>query len=90
MQGEGYPDNGLFVMEKGRSGSITGALHEIGWNQNYILFTDDNRPARWSVIDVAAHKVVNITESQRVADDKFRGISIMRPIDAWTAAKARH
>ena len=30
MQGEGNPDNGLFVMEDGRSVSITGALHEIG------------------------------------------------------------
>ena len=90
MQGEGYPDSGLFVMEKGRSGSVTGSLHEIGWNQAYILFTDDNWPTRWTVIDVAAHQVLKVTESQRVADDRFRGITILTPKDAWIAAKRRH
>ena len=90
MQGEGYPDNGLFVMEKGRSVSISEPLHEIGWNQTYILFTDDNWPTRWSLIDVAAHQVLKITESQRSVDGRFRGINILTPKDAWIAAKRRH
>jgi hypothetical protein len=41
-------------------------------------------------LDVAAHQVQKITESQRVADDRFRGITILTPKDAWTAAKRRH
>jgi hypothetical protein len=90
MQGEGDPGNGLFVMKKGGAISIAGPLHEIGWNQTYILFTDDNWPMRWSVIDVASDKVLKITENQRVADDRFKGIDILTSKDAWTAAKQRH
>lgn len=87
MHGEGSPDNGLFLMEKGRSGSLTGDLHKIGWSQTCILFTDDNWPTPWSVIDVQTHHVLKITERQRLADDRFKSINVLSPTDAWITTK---
>jgi hypothetical protein len=85
IQGEG--NGSVYLMVKGRSGSVAGPLHEIGWSQRYIVFTDDNWPTRWSVMDVAAHQMFKLPDSQRMIDDRFKGIKIISPQDAWTAAK---
>jgi len=83
-------DYSLYIMKKQKSGSVAGPLHEIGWNQTYILFTDDNWPTRWNVIDVRAHQMRKITEAQREGNDSLRTIKILTPTDAWAAAKRSH
>jgi len=77
----------FYLMQKGKSASVTGPLHEIGWNQQFVLFTDDNWPTRWNVIDVVDHRKFTIAENQRATDGRFSGIKVMSPTDAWTVAK---
>jgi hypothetical protein len=77
----------LYLMKKWQSVSVARPLHEIGWNQTFILFTDDNWPTLWNVIDVRAHEKLKITDAQREADNRFKSIKILAPTDAWNAAK---
>jgi hypothetical protein len=89
MQGED-PGGSLFLMVKGQSVSVAGPIHEIGWSQRYILFTDDNWPTRWNAIDVPTHRVFKINEGERIGDGRFKGIEIVSAKDTWTSTKRRH
>jgi hypothetical protein len=82
--------NSLYIVKKGQSVSVAGPLHNIGWNQTYVLFTDDNWPTRWNVIDVGTHQMRKITEPQREGDNSLKSINILTPTDAWAAAKRGH
>ena len=90
MQGENPTGNDVYLMVKEKPGSVSGPLHEIGWSRQYILFTDDNWPTRWNVIDVRTHKMLKITEAQRIGDNSFRIINMLSPADAWNASKRDH
>lgn len=83
MQGESESSAGVYLMMKGRSISLAGPLHQVGWNQQYIIFTDENLPDPWNVIRVTDHTQFKITEIQRAADPAFKVISILSPSKAW-------
>ena len=85
MQGESDSNPDVYLMVKGSSTSVAGPLHKLGWNQQYIIFTDANWPNPWSVIRVKDHSKFTITETQRVSDSAFKGISIVSPQAAWDA-----
>jgi hypothetical protein len=87
MQGEKDPNNEIYLFVDGHSGSIAGYLHQIGWNQRYIMFTDENWPKPWNIITVENHKLVTIAEAQRLADADLKNIQIFSPADAWKKAK---
>jgi hypothetical protein len=87
MQGESA-ESEIYLMSKGQSVSVAGPLHQLGWNQQYIIFTDANWPQPWNVIRVQDHAKFTITDVQRKTDPTFKGISIMSPTDAWNS-KAR-
>ena len=84
MQGESS-ENDVYLMSKGSSVSVAGPMHQLGWNQQYILFTDENWPHPWNVIRVKDHAKFTITDSQRLTDPAFKGIAIMSPSSAWNA-----
>ncbi len=81
MQGEEGNDVYLFV--KGSSVSVAGPLHQIGWNGQYIVFTDDNWPTPWNVVRVADHHTVKISQQQFQTDDALKGIRLLSPSAAW-------
>jgi hypothetical protein len=83
MHGEPDSDNDVYLMVKGKSVSVAGPLHQIGWNQQYVIFTDANWPNPWSVIRVKDHSKFTVTEAQRLTDPAFKGITILSPQDAW-------
>lgn len=85
MQGESDSNPDLYLMVKGSSTSVAGPLHKVGWNQQYIIFTDENWPTPWSVIRVRDHSQFTITELQRGSDSAFKSISIVSPQSAWDA-----
>lgn len=85
MLGEPEDPNQVFLLSKGSSISIAGPMDQMGWNKDYIIFTDRNWPQPWSVIRVKDHQKFTITEKQRLADPSFRGIVIKKPSDAWNA-----
>ena len=84
VQGE----SGIYLMSDWQTVNVAGPLHQIGWNKQYIIFTDANWPKPWNVIRVKDHTKFTITDTQRTTDPAFNGISIMSPTDAWNS-KAR-
>jgi hypothetical protein len=86
MQGESAKTE-FYLMSEGQPISVAGPLHQLGWNERYIIFTDDNWPNPWNVIRVKDHTKFTITEGQRTSDPSFKGISIMSPTDAWNSKK---
>lgn len=81
MQGEGGDDIYLFV--KGASVSVAGPLHQIGWNGEYIIFTDANWPTPWNVLRVADHHLFKISQQQLQTDNALKGIALLSPSAAW-------
>jgi hypothetical protein len=84
MQGESA-DIEVYLMSKGQSVSVAGPLHQLGWNEQYIIYTDANSPQPWNVIQVKDHAEFKITDVQRTTNPAFKGISIMSPIVAWNS-----
>ena len=84
VQGE----SGIYLMSDWQTVNVAGPLHQIGWNKQYIIFTDANRPTPWNVIRVKDHTKFTITDTQRTTDPAFNGILITSPTDAWNS-KAR-
>jgi hypothetical protein len=84
VQGE----SGVYLMSDWQTVNVAGPLHQIGWNKQYILFTDANWPKPWNVVRVKDHTKFAITDTQRTTDPAFNGIVIMSPTDAWNS-KAR-
>ena len=83
MQGEGGDD--VYLMVKGSSGSVAGPLHEIGWNSQYIIFTDANWPTPWNVIKVSSHQSFRVSDEQRRTDQRLNDIRLLSPSAAWRA-----
>jgi hypothetical protein len=54
MQGESSNIE-VYLMSKGQSVSVAGPLHQLGWSEQYIIFTDANWPKPWNVIRVKDH-----------------------------------
>ena len=78
----------VYLMSNQQTVSVAGPLHQIGWNKQYIIFTDANWPKPWNVIRVKDHTKFTITDTQRTTDPAFNGILITSPTDAWNS-KAR-
>lgn len=87
---EGEASEGLYLFVRGNDSSITGKLHRIGWNHQYIIYTDDNKPIEWNVIAEKGHNQFTITEIQRAQDSRFQQIVIVSPSEAWEKAKAQN
>jgi hypothetical protein len=87
MQGEMNPPEEIYLFVKGKPGSVAGYIHRIGWSQRYIIFTDENWPKPWNVIEVQDHKAFTISDSQRTTDERFKEIQLMSPADARKSAK---
>jgi hypothetical protein len=81
VQGE----SGFYLMSDWQTVNVAGPLHQIGWNKQYIIFTDANWPKPWNVMRVKDHTKFTITDAQRTTDPAFNGISIMSPTDAWNS-----
>jgi hypothetical protein len=86
LMGDDALENFYLLVHPGH-GSIAGPLHRIGWNQQYIIYTDDNRPTEWNVIAVTEHTEFTITDIQRMQDSRFKQIPIGSATDAWQWAK---
>jgi len=84
VQGE----SGFYLMREWQTVNLAGPLHQIGWDKQYIIFTDANSPNPWNVIRIKDHTKFTITDAQRAADPAFNGIFMMSPTDAWKS-KAR-
>ena len=87
MEGKGTEDLYLFV--RGNDNSITGKLHRIGWNHQYIVYTDDNKPSEWNVITVKEHNQFTISDIERTRDSRFQQIVIGSWSEAWEKAKSQ-
>ena len=87
MEGE---TSGLYLFVRGNNSSVTGKLHQIGWNHQYIIYTDDNKPIEWNVIAVKEHNQFTINEIQRAQDSRLQQIVIGSPPKAWERAKSQN
>jgi hypothetical protein len=87
MEGEEGITKDLYLLVHPDPNSVAGPLHRIGWNQQYILYTDDNRPTEWNVIAVKEHTTFAITDIQRMQDFRFKQIAIGSTSEAWQWAK---
>jgi hypothetical protein len=88
MQGD--TSEGLYLFVRGNDSSITGELHRIGWNQQYIIYTDDNKPTEWNVIVVKEHSQFTIKDTQRAQDPSFQEIVVQSRPEAWEQAKRQN
>jgi hypothetical protein len=88
MQGD--TAEGLYLFVRGNNSSVTGELHRIGWNHEYIIYTDDNRPTEWNVIVVKDHNQLTINDIQRVQDPRFQKIVVHSRPEAWEQAKGQN
>lgn len=56
MESELNSTDDLYLFTGGNTVSVAGPLNQIGWNQQYIIFTDANFPEEWAVIAVKEHR----------------------------------
>jgi hypothetical protein len=87
---EGDTSQDLFLFRRGSNSSVTGDLHRIGWNHEYIIYTDDNKPTEWNVIAVKERTQFTINEVQRAQDSRFQQIVIGSRSEAWEKAKSKN
>jgi hypothetical protein len=87
MEGERDTTDDLYLCTRENSGSVAGPLKRIGWNSQYIIFTDANWPVPWNVMDVNKHIRFTITDNQRTQDVKFQQIDVGSTSEAWQRAK---
>jgi hypothetical protein len=87
MEGEENTTEDLYLLVRHNPISVAGRLHRIGWNQRYIIYTDDNNPTEWNVIAVKERGQFKITEIQRKQDSRFKQIAIGSASEAWEWAK---
>ena len=90
MEGEGDSTDNLYLFNRDDSNSVAGPLKRIGWNQQYIVFTDANNPTPWNVITVKDHSKFTITDIQRSQDSRLQQIAIGSTSEAWQKAKTRN
>ncbi|MGB8521461.1 MAG: hypothetical protein WCD43_00715 [Candidatus Acidiferrales bacterium] len=88
MQGEAA--EALYLFVRGNQSSIAGPVHRIGWNHQYIIYTDDNKPTEWNVIAVKEHTPFTINDVQRAQDSRFQQIVILSWSDAWEKSKSQN
>ena len=87
MEGEEETSDDLYLFAELNSISVAGPLKLIGWDGQYIIFTDSSQPVPWSVIAVKRHERFTVTEMQRTQDARFRQIVIGSSSEAWQRAK---
>lgn len=87
---QGDEAEALYLFVRGNQSSIAGPLHRIGWNQQYIIYTDDNKPTEWNVIAVREHGQFTIDDVQRAQDSRFQQIAIVSQSEAWEKAKSKN
>jgi len=90
MNGNGgeEPNYYLFLPDHSRSGSITGPLQTIGWNQNFIL--TQNAHDDWNVfaIDPARRSVPAVPFQKSELIESLRKTVTMRPAkDIWALSR---
>ena len=90
MESDRNTTDDLYLFTGNNTVSIAGQLNRIGWNQQYIIFTDANQPAQWKVITVKEHRESKITDTQRAQDSRFQHIILVSTSEAWQRAKAQH
>jgi hypothetical protein len=90
MESDRNTTDDLYLFTGDNTVSIAGPLNRIGWNQQYIIFTDANHPAQWNVITVKEHRESKITDTQRTQDSRFQHIILGSASEAWQRAKAQH
>jgi hypothetical protein len=88
MESDRNTTDDLYLFTGDNSGSIAGPLNRIGWNQQYIVFTNARLPTQWNVITVKDHSEFNITDTQRTEDARFRKIIVGSASEAWQRSKA--
>jgi hypothetical protein len=87
MRGESGSADEVYLLVKGTSISVAGPLRRVGWNEQYIIFTDENWPTPWSVIEVSDRRKFTITDAQLGTEKAFKDIKMLSPADAWDAKK---
>lgn len=78
---DGY--NERYLGLKNKEADIPIRVDQIGWNQDYILFTSADCPKEWNVINVKTKDQFTISESERVQNKQFENIAIAAPEVAW-------
>jgi hypothetical protein len=87
MEGEQDSTDDLYLFTGNSAASVAGPLNRIGWNPQYIIFTDANWPVQWNVMDVNKHIRFTITDTQRTQDPRFQQIDVGSTSQAWQRAK---
>jgi len=88
MEGEADSTDDLYLFADDDTTSIAGPLDRIGWNQQYVVFTDID-PRQWDVINVKEHHRFKITDLQRTQDSRFQQIAIGSASEAWQRAETQ-
>jgi hypothetical protein len=90
MEGEQNTTDDLYLFTGDNTVSVAGPLSRIGWNQQYIIFTDAKYPGQWNVTAVKEHSRLRITDNQRTQDSRFSHIAIGSTAAAWQRATTQN
>ena len=83
-EGDAANPEEIWLFEKGSMTSLAGPLGSIGWNAQYVVFTERDAPVRWQVLDVSTGMRSVLSEEQRLRDPRLRSIAPLTPKTAWT------
>ena len=75
-----------YLFRKGQSGSITGPLRAIGWDQHFILVQEDGLPGGWAAFSTNPQRdpVVNAAGKGEVLIPRLRRtIKLRSPSEVW-------
>jgi hypothetical protein len=75
-----------YLFRKGQTGSITGPLRAIGWDQHFILVQEEGIPGGWAAFSIHPQndRVVNAAAQGDVLIPRLRRIIKLRsPSEVW-------
>ena len=79
-------EHSYYLFRKGNSGSITGPLRAIGWDQHFVLVEDDGRPGHWAIFPIDPQRdplAKSAAQANITLADLRRTIVLRSPREVW-------
>lgn len=80
-----------FLFRKGKSGSITGPLDSIGWNQKYILVQEEDKRNSWAVFALDPQRSpipADAVQRSQLQRDLISSIRVRSPAEVWAHGRS--
>ena len=91
MTSEDSGQSKYYLFEKGKSGSITGPLNSIGWNEKYILSQEEDKPDSWVIFAVDSRRSplpADPAQRNQLQRELISSIRLRSPAEVWAHGRS--